>query len=71
MSATLRIGVVMDPLPGVHPDKDTSFALMLEAQKRGHELWVIHHRDLYCLDTDVRAIARRVFAAQLCRRLHI
>jgi glutathione synthase len=32
---------------------------MLEAQKRGHELWVIHHRDLFCLDTDVRAVARR------------
>ena len=72
MSATLRIGVVMDPLPGVHPDKDTSFALMLEAQKRGHELWVIHHRDLYCLDTDVRAIARRaeVFRPQAAGEPH-
>lgn len=55
----LRIGVVMDPLPQVHPDKDTTFALMLEAQKRGHELWVVHHRDLYCRNDDVRAIARR------------
>jgi glutathione synthase len=59
MSAPLKIGVVMDPLPLVHPDKDTTFALMLEAQKRGHEVWVVHHRDLYCLDTDVRAIGRR------------
>jgi glutathione synthase len=59
MTSRLRIGVVMDPLPQVHPDKDTTFALMLEAERRGHELWVVHHRDLYCLDTDVRAIGRR------------
>lgn len=56
---SLKIGVVMDPLPLVHPDKDTTFALMLEAQKRGHELWVIHHRDLYSIDTHVRAMGRR------------
>ncbi|MCC6850440.1 MAG: glutathione synthase [Deltaproteobacteria bacterium] len=59
MTRTLRIGVVMDPLPRVHPDKDTTFALMLEAQKRGHELWVVHHRDIFCADTDVRAMGRR------------
>jgi glutathione synthase len=59
VSGALRIGVVMDPLPLVHPDKDTTFALMLEAERRGHELWAIHHRDLYCVDADVRAIARR------------
>jgi glutathione synthase len=59
MTTALRIGVVMDPLPQVHPDTDTTFALMLEAERRGHELWVIHHRDLYCSDTDVRAIGRR------------
>ncbi|HZN63901.1 MAG TPA: TIM barrel protein [Tepidisphaeraceae bacterium] len=40
---SLRIGVVMDPLPQVHPDKDTTFALMLEAQKRGHELAYHNH----------------------------
>jgi glutathione synthase len=55
----LRIGVVMDPLPLVHPDKDTTYALMLEAQNRGHELWVTHHRDLYSIDADVHAPARR------------
>lgn len=59
MSTQLRIGVVMDPLPSVHPDKDTTFALMLEAQKRGHELWVVDHRDLFCVDADVRAMGRR------------
>ncbi len=59
MSTQLRIGVVMDPLADVNPDKDTTYALMLEAQKRGHELWVMHHRELWCADVDVRAIGRR------------
>ena len=56
---TLRIGVVMDPLPRILPDKDTTFALMLEAQRRGHTLYVIDHRALYCDGADVRAVARR------------
>ncbi len=69
---SLKIGVVMDPLPLVHPDKDTTFALMLEAQKRGHELWVIHHRDLFSIDTDVRAVAKRaeVFRPQSAGESH-
>ncbi len=58
MSA-LRIGVVMDPLPQVNPDKDTTFALMLEAQRRGHQCWVIDHRELFVIDTDVRGHCRR------------
>jgi glutathione synthase len=58
MSA-LRIGVVMDPLPQVNPDKDTTFALMLEAERRGHQCWVIDHRELFVVDTDVRGHCRR------------
>jgi len=55
----LRIGVVMDPLPQILPDKDTTFALMLEAQRRGHALFTIHHRDLLADGAEVRALARR------------
>ncbi len=43
----LRVAVQMDPLESVDIDKDSSFALMLEAQARGHALW--HY--------DVRALA--------------
>ena len=45
--APLRVAIQMDPLEHVHIDKDSSFALMLEAQARGHALW--HY--------DVRALA--------------
>lgn len=55
----LRIGVVSDPLPLFHPDKDTTFVLMLEAQRRGHALFSIDHRDLFIDGGEVRAPCRR------------
>jgi glutathione synthase len=35
----LRIGVVMDPVDKINVDKDTTFVLMLEAQRRGYEIY--------------------------------
>ncbi len=46
---TLRVAVQMDPIEAVDIDGDSTFALMLEAQRRGHALW--HY--------DVRALALR------------
>ena len=46
-AAPLRVAVQMDPLEHVAFDKDSTVALMLEAQRRGHALW--HY--------DVRALA--------------
>jgi glutathione synthase len=43
----LNIGVVMDPIEKIHIDKDTTFVLMLEAQRRGHELYYMELDDLY------------------------
>ena len=34
----LDIVVVMDPIGGIKPAKDTTFAMLLEAQRRGHRL---------------------------------
>jgi glutathione synthase len=36
---TIRVAVQMDPLPSINIAGDSSFALMLSAQERGHELW--------------------------------
>jgi glutathione synthase len=55
----LRIGVVADPLPRFLPDKDTTFVFMLEAQRRGHALFAIDHRELFADGSDVRAHCRR------------
>ncbi|MGI4802489.1 MAG: glutathione synthase [Janthinobacterium lividum] len=35
----LKVAVQMDPIESISIDGDSSFALMLEAQKRGHQLW--------------------------------
>jgi hypothetical protein len=35
----LRIAIVMDPIEGIKPAKDSTLAMMLAAQKRGHELF--------------------------------
>jgi len=34
-----RTGVVMDPIAGIKTYKDSTFAMLLEAQRRGHEIW--------------------------------
>ena len=46
---TLRVAVQMDPLESINIAGDSSFALMLAAQARGHELW---HYDVQTLAFD-------------------
>ncbi len=36
----MRIAVLMDPIAGIKPAKDTTFAMLLSAQARGHESWI-------------------------------
>ncbi len=37
---SLKVAVQMDPIEGINIETDTSFFMMLEAQLRGHALWV-------------------------------
>jgi glutathione synthase len=46
MAKTLRVAVQMDPMESIGIEGDSTFALMLEAQARGHALWHYHVRDL-------------------------
>ena len=39
MAQKLRVAVQMDPMDSIGIDGDSSFALMLEAEARGHALW--------------------------------
>jgi len=41
-----RTGVVMDPIAGISTYKDSTFAMLLEAQRRGNELWYMEPADL-------------------------
>ena len=34
----VRTGVVMDPIAGIATYKDSTFAMLLEAQRRGHRI---------------------------------
>jgi glutathione synthase len=42
----LRVAIQMDPIETINIDGDSSFALMLAAQARGHELWHYEVRHL-------------------------
>jgi len=37
---SLKVAIQMDPVEGINIETDTTFLLMLEAQARGHALWV-------------------------------
>src|SRR6202012_1180905 len=39
MAGTVKVAVQMDPIESINIDADSTFALMLEAQRRGHSLW--------------------------------
>ena len=39
MARQLKVAVQMDPIESINIDADSTFALMLEAQQRGHSLW--------------------------------
>jgi glutathione synthase len=54
----MRIVVVMDAVETVHFEKDTSFALMVAAQTRGHEVMHCLLRDLFLADGRVHAQLR-------------
>ncbi len=53
---TLKIAVQMDAIDSIKFDKDTTIILMLEAQKRGHELYYYQPHNLYL--ENGRVIAR-------------
>ncbi|MXO93172.1 glutathione synthase [Erythrobacter arachoides] len=61
---SLRVAVQMDPLETVNIAGDSSFALMLAAQARGHALWEYDVRTLSWQDGRVCAWARPVSHVQ-------
>jgi len=56
---TYKFAFIMDPLENVLVDKDTTFVFMLEALKRGHQLFFLEPRDLYGRGPQVLGWARR------------
>jgi glutathione synthase len=46
MTMTLSVAVLMDPIGAIKIAKDTTFAMLLEAQRRGHRLFYLEQGDL-------------------------
>ena len=55
---SLRVGVVMDPIAKIKPWKDSTFAMLLEAQRRGWSLLYMEPADLYVRDGRTFAATR-------------
>ena len=59
MSRPLRMLFVMDPIASIDIERDTTFVLMLEAQRRGHEVFVCGLADLVIRDSRTHARVQR------------
>jgi glutathione synthase len=57
---TIKLGIVMDPISQVTVKKDSSMAMLLEAQKRGYELHYMQMKDLYLEQGESRAQTHKV-----------
>jgi len=55
---TIKLGIVMDPISQVNVKKDSSMAMMFEAQKRGYEIYYMEMKDLYLKQGQCRALAQ-------------
>lgn len=45
----IKIGIVMDPIRSISPKKDSSLAMLLEAEKRQYEIYYMEQKDLYLI----------------------
>jgi len=55
-----QTGVVMDSVSSIKPYKDSTFAMLLEAQRRGHIIWYMEACDLSIQDGAALASMRRL-----------
>lgn len=57
---SVKIGFVMDPIQFINPKKDTTLAMMLEAQSRGWSIFYMQLKDLYLQDGNARAKTQEI-----------
>ncbi|HEX8124099.1 MAG TPA: glutathione synthase [Allosphingosinicella sp.] len=57
---SLRVAIQMDPIEGINIEGDSTFAIMLGAQKRGHDLWYYSVEDLSYTEGRLWTMARPV-----------
>ncbi len=54
------LGIIMDPIESIHPEKDSTFALMLEAQYRDYKIYICQQQDLFLENGEVFAVMKEV-----------
>ncbi|ELQ6168894.1 glutathione synthase [Cronobacter dublinensis] len=60
----IKLGIVMDPIANINIKKDSSFAMLLEAQRRGYEIHYMEMADLYLNNGEARTRTRLVSVEQ-------
>ncbi len=56
----IKLGIVMDPIGSIKVHKDSSFAMLLAAQKRGWELFYMEQDDLFLDDSRCHATMQKL-----------
>ena len=56
----LKIGIVMDPIESIVPYKDSSLAMLLEAQRRSAEIHYFQQKDLKLLSGRAIGLSQRL-----------
>ena len=64
MSNTIKLGIVMDPISAINIKKDSSFAMLLQAQQRGYQIHYMEMADLYLLEGEARASTKLLTVQQ-------
>lgn len=57
---TIKLGIVMDPIASINTKKDSSFAMLLEAQQRGYEIYYMEMADLFIEDNQAMAYTQKL-----------
>ena len=60
----IKLGIVMDPISSINIKKDTSFAMLLDAQSRGYELHYMEMNSLYLRGGEGRATTKKLSVKQ-------
>ena len=56
----MKTAILMDPIENIHPEKDTSFALLLAAQKKQWPIYYFEIKDLFLQNRTAYAFAKKL-----------
>jgi glutathione synthase len=56
----MKIAFIVDPLPSLNIKKDSTYAMMVEAARRGHDLYVMQQEDLLWKRNEVLGVMSKI-----------